>query len=166
MLSSRDYDLSQELKIDADQRVRWQEILDYLSPYTVEDLSGRPILLTGSNPKKIVPGWGTLAVWPASQIGIGQDENMREAALNTYQRLGYEEHPFVPPALARVGYDPEKLLEGIRKQCANRGYPNGYINFNGGGVETPSIIPATIDEMLLQSFTGDIAPVSRLAEKP
>jgi hypothetical protein len=68
----------------------------------------------------------------------------------------YYQHPLVPTALARLGYDPQKLLDGMHKHCSDRGYPNGYIYYGGGGVETPSIIPATVDEMLLQSFTGEL----------
>lgn len=149
-------DLSEELKIDEDKRAKWQDILEHLSPYSIDNSSGKPLLLTGANSKRIVPGWGSLAVWPASQIGIGEDPKLLEAAKNVYESLGYEQHPLVVPALARLGYDPQKLLEGLHKHCVDRGYPNGYIFFAGGGVETPSIVPATIDEMLLQSFTGTL----------
>ena len=34
------------------------------------------------------------------------------------------------------------------------GYPNGYIYFAGGGVETASPIPGAVNEMLLQSYQG------------
>jgi hypothetical protein len=148
--------LSEELKIDDSQRAQWQDILDHLSPYTVDDSSGKPMLLTGSNSSKIISVWGSQAVWPAGQIGIGEDEKLREAALNINEIHGYEQHPLVPTALARLGYDPQKLLDGMHKHCSDRGYPNGYIYYGGGGVETPSIIPATVDEMLLQSFTGEL----------
>jgi hypothetical protein len=56
--------------------------------------------------------------------------------------------------MARVGYDPEKLLAAMRRNIQENTYPNGYIFFLGGGVETASTIPATVNEMLLQSFSG------------
>ena len=147
-------DLSEELKIDDSQRAQRQDILDHLSPYAVDDSSGKPMLLTGANSKNIIPEWGSLAVWPAGQIGVGEDERLRQAALNINEIHGYQQHPLVPPALARLGYNPQKLLDGLHKHCSDQGYPNGYIYYGGGGVETPSIIPAAVDEMLLQSFTG------------
>jgi hypothetical protein len=56
--------------------------------------------------------------------------------------------------MARVGYDPEKLMAAMRRNIQENAYPNGYIFFLGGGVETASTIPATVNEMLLQSFSG------------
>lgn len=150
-------DLSEALTVDSDLRAKWQEILNHLSPYPVDSSSGKPMLLRGSDKKMgLEEEYGSHAVWPASQIGIGEDEKLREAALNDYQTFGYRVHPLVPPALARLGYDPERLLEGMHKHCLDHGYPNGYIFFSGGGIETLSIIPATVDEMLLQSFTGEL----------
>jgi len=46
------------------------------------------------------------------------------------------------------------LLEGMRKHIEAAGYPNGYIFFGGGGVETASPIVGAINEMLLQSYQG------------
>ena len=55
--------------------------------------------------------------------------------------------------MARVGYDPVNSWRHAER-CLENGYPNGYIFFFGGGVESASTIPATINEMMLQSFTG------------
>ena len=33
-------------------------------------------------------------------------------------------------------------------------YPNGYVVWPGGGVETSSTVPGAINEMLLQSYEG------------
>jgi len=59
-----------------------------------------------------------------------------------------------PPALARLGYEPHAVLDGMRKHVETAGYPNGYIFFAGGGVETASPIVGAINEMLLQSYQG------------
>jgi hypothetical protein len=58
------------------------------------------------------------------------------------------------PILARIGYDPQALVKDLRGMATNNAYPNAYIFFEGGGVETVSTIPATVDEMLLQSHQG------------
>lgn len=62
--------------------------------------------------------------------------------------------PLTPPAMARVGFDPAKLLAALHENCVRTCYPNGYMFFGGGGVEGPEVIPATINEMLMQSFSG------------
>ena len=62
--------------------------------------------------------------------------------------------PLTPPAMARVGFDPAKLLAALHSNCVSACYPNGYLFFGGGGVEGPEVIPATINEMLMQSFSG------------
>jgi hypothetical protein len=58
--------------------------------------------------------------------------------------------------MARVGYDPAKLLDALHQNCVRACYPNGYLFSGGGGVEGPETIPSTINEMLLQSFSGVI----------
>jgi hypothetical protein len=62
--------------------------------------------------------------------------------------------PLTPAAMARVGYDPAKLLDALRANCTRSCFANGYMFFGGGGVEGTEPIPATINEMMLQSFSG------------
>ena len=156
-------DISQELKVDAPHRQKWQEIIDHLSPYPTGELAGKRVFLKSADidegkakSTSTVPSWGTLAIWPANQIGLGKNPQLLAIAQNTAFARGYTDHPLVPPALARVGYGPAQLLADMRKQCIEHGYPNGYIFFPGGGVESASTIPATINEMMLQSFSGVI----------
>ena len=72
------------------------------------------------------------------------------AASAPMMRMG----PLTPPAMARVGYDPAKLLDALRANCTRSCFANGYMFFGGGGVEGTEPIPATINEMMLQSFSG------------
>jgi ribosome-associated protein len=58
------------------------------------------------------------------------------------------------PGAARVGYDPEDLLRKLRRQVTEFGLPNLMIFGGGGGIENCSGVPATINEMLLQSHDG------------
>ena len=56
---------------------------------------------------------------------------LREQTIpSTVTEMGYSDHPLVPPAMARVGYDPTKLLAAMQKDCLEDGYPNGY-SFSG-----------------------------------
>ena len=153
-------DISKELGVDAARRPVWQEILDHISSYPTAERGGKEIFLGSeisdeqSKSTSTVPSWGTLAIWPANQIGLGGDPKLLDIALNTVSERGYTDHPLVPPAMARVGYDPDRLLGAMREDCLKNGYANGYIFFPGGGVESASTVPATINEMLLQSVSG------------
>jgi hypothetical protein len=152
-------DMSEELGLDASRRPTWRNIIDHLAPYPTGVRQGEKVFLTADagddgKPTTTIPAWGTLAVWPANQIGLGEDSQLLKIALDTIDQRGFNDHPLVPPAMARVGYDPNKLLAGLRKDALENGYPNGYIFFFGGGVESASTIPATINEMMLQSFSG------------
>jgi len=109
--------------------------------------------VTDGKPASTVP-LGTLAVWPANQIGLGEDPQLLKIARDTINQRGFNDHPLVPPAMARVGYDPAKLLAGLRKDALENGYPNGYILFFGGGVESQAQFPRRVNEMMLQSFSG------------
>ena len=153
-------DMSQEFGVDVSRRPAWQEIIDHLSPYPTGEYGGKRVFISAEASEarrestSTVPDWGTLAIWPANQIGLGEDPKLLDIALNTVAERGYTNHPLVPPAMARVGYDPEQLLAAMRRNIQENTYPNGYIFFLGGGVETASTIPATVNEMLLQSFSG------------
>jgi alpha-L-fucosidase 2 len=155
-------DMSSELNVDPARRPQWQNIIDHLSPYPTGEHAGKRVFLSAEPSrednilKSTVPDWGTLAIWPANQIGLGEDPQLLETGLNTVIERGAKDHPLVPPAMARVGYDPTELLAALRKSCLDNGYPNGYIFFFGGGVESASTIPATINEMMLQSFSGSL----------
>jgi hypothetical protein len=60
------------------------------------------------------------------------------------------------PAAVRVGYDPEDILQQLKDRIAAQSLPNGWITQGGGGIETLSAVPMTINEMLLQSYEGVI----------
>jgi hypothetical protein len=153
-------DMSNELGVDASHRPAWQEIINHLSQYPTAKYGGKEVFLAaeaGEDPKQqasTIPDWGTLAIWPGNQIGLGEDPKLLGIALNTVTQRGFTDHPLVPPAMIRVGYDSVDLLAGLRKDIQDNAYPNGYIFFPGGGIESASMIPATINEMILQSFSG------------
>jgi len=155
-------DMSTELGVDASRRPAWQEIIDHLSDYPTATVDGKRVLLSGetadgkATPTRLMAGWGSTAIWPANQIGIGKNPDLAAIARDTIGDRAFRGQPLAPPAMARVGYDPVKLLAGLKQDIQQNGYPNGYLYFPGGGVETSSLIPGTIDEMLMQSFSGTI----------
>jgi hypothetical protein len=149
-------DMSKELNVDAGQRAAWQNILDHLSAFPTGERNGKTVFRTAENTSSTgrLGGWGALAIWPAGQIGLGSDPKLLEIARNTVAGPAFRNHPLFAPVLARIGYDPSAILAGLQSVVKDHGYPNAYIFFPGGGVETASTVPATINEMLLQSHQG------------
>jgi alpha-L-fucosidase 2 len=147
--------MSTELGVDAERRAKWQQIVDKLSAFPTEEKNGK-IVFRSSESGAGHGGGGMRAVWPTGEIGLGSDPKLLQIARNSADEIPNNNHPLTAPALARVGYDPAKLLDNMRTAVEKNAYPNGYIFFYGGGVETASSIPGAINEMLLQSHEGVI----------
>lgn len=58
------------------------------------------------------------------------------------------------PAAARLGAEPTRLLDRLRRKLRRDGYDNLWIYQGGGGIETIGGITAGVQEMLLQSYEG------------
>ncbi|MBO4392013.1 MAG: trehalose hydrolase, partial [Clostridia bacterium] len=57
---------------------------------------------------------------------------------------------------ARLGIDPEEIISHIHTNIEKYGLPNGMFEFGGGGLENSAAVPATVNEMLLQSYENVI----------
>jgi len=94
-------------------------------------------------------------VFPAGAIGLGSGSQLLEIARNTLSVMNrwtdYNGFPTIFTAAARIGYDPDMIIEQLRKQCEEHSFPNLFIFFGGGGIECCSGVPTAINEMLLQS---------------
>ncbi len=146
--------MSGDLGVDASRRAKWQDILDRLSKFPMQEIGGKVVFQNAENsPENVVP-WDMFFLWPGRQVGLDSDPKLLAAARNTIAQIGFDNYPHFAPAMATVGVDPNTLLADLRKLCQEHGYPNGYIFFPGGGVEAASTVPATINEMLLQSHEG------------
>jgi alpha-L-fucosidase 2 len=140
--------------VDSDRRAKWQHIIDHISAFPTEDRNGKTIFRASETGGAARGGGGMRAVWPTGEIGLGSDPKLLQIARNSADQGPNNNHPLTAPSLARIGYDPAKLLEMMRTGAEKNAYPNGYIFFYGGGVETASTVPGAINEMLLQSHEG------------
>ena len=118
-------DVSTELGVDVERRSKWQHILDHLSPYPTwsemaKSSSGAPRIARYARGR--VPG----SSGPQDRSGQQRPEAFADCSGHRIPR-GYNPHPMAPPALARLGFNPNALLEGMRKQVGTAAYPNGYI---------------------------------------
>lgn len=60
------------------------------------------------------------------------------------------------PAAVRAGVDPDLIWEEATDRIRYLGLPNGYYRGNPHGIENLNIIPAMLQEMMLQSYEGVI----------
>ena len=151
-------DMSIELDVDADRRKKWQHILDHFSDFPTYQYKGKTVFNgaeKGQSANGGELGWPIIEhIWPDGQIGLDSDPKLLEVAHNTIRLKPTWVHancfPMTYTAAARVGYDPNVILKNLRKRC-DSGWPNHWINQRGGGIETASAVPSSINEMLLQS---------------
>jgi hypothetical protein len=100
-------------------------------------------------------------VWPSTGIGL---ESPREwLQLMRDDVAGWGESEWIGhfngfsmtfPGAVRVGHDPEDVLRRLRRQLEECGFPNLMVFTGGGGIENCAGVPATINEMLVQSHDG------------
>ncbi len=94
-------------------------------------------------------------IYPAGAIGLDSDPMLLQiardtvTAANSWESMNSTSSIF--PAAARVGYDPDTLLAKLRTL---KFQPNGIVYNEFHMLENSSVVPNTIDEMLLQSYEG------------
>lgn len=155
-------DMSRELDIDADKRVVWQDILDNISEFPTFIKHGKKCFrytekgMRWRNDNTV----GLQHIFPISQIGLGSDKKLLKIARNTYfindRRLDDNGSNSYLPGGARLGVNPDYILDGIRMNIEQFALPNMLFKHHGGGIEHLTTIPATINEMLMQSHEGVI----------
>ena len=152
---------SQELGVDADKRAKWQDILDKLSAFPLQERDGRTVFRYSEKGMSWCEGntLGIQHIFPAGAIGLDSDPKLLEISRNMIDAM----HRWNDPngfsswysACARVGYDPKRILAGLRHECDTRSAPNLLLQYGGGGIENCSGFLA-INEMLLQSHDSVI----------
>lgn len=163
-------DVSGELGVDASRRAKWQDILARLSPFPTVMVDGvRRVRGAEAGPasQRIGPLRDNSRVefsgmvWPTGVIGLGSDPELLE--LVRQDARGWPDREWLNhfngfsqtfPGAARIGHDPVEILSRLRRQLEVGGLPNLLVFAGGGGIENCSTVPATINEMLLQTHEG------------
>ena len=155
-------DLSTDLQVDNDLRANWRDRLAKLSPFPTFERQGKTVFRWAETGRDWCGGntIGIQHIYPASQIGLDSDATLLQTAKNMVDEMarwndGNGTNTFYPAA-ARVGYDPQVILQHMSGFVKKSAKPNFYIHSSGGGVESFNVVPSGICEMLLQSFQGKI----------
>ncbi len=156
------YDMAKELNLNPEKYALWEDIIENLSDFPTFMKKGKKCFRYS----KFGIRWrddntvGLQHIYPASQIGLSSDEKLLKIARNTYfindRRLDDNGSNSYLPAGARIGVAPDFLIEGIRQNIKEFALPNRLFRHHGGGIEHLTTIPATINEMLMQSHQGVI----------
>ena len=159
-------DVSNFLDIDKDKQEKWNHIYTNLShiPTAIVDGKTRIKLCEGgtSSGSRISPGldpWvmSMALVYPSGFAGAYTNPAFAKILLDEVERWDW--HSYEMSIISglntanRVGYDPVKLYGRMNDIIKKIALQNLWLN-NGGGVESVSGIPITINEMLLQSYEG------------
>lgn len=156
------YDMAKELGLNSEKYPLWEDIIENLSDFPTFIKRGKKCFRYSKRGIR----WrddntvGLQHIYPASQIGLDSGEELLKIARNTYfindRRLDDNGSNSYLPAGARIGVNPDFLIEGIHQNIKEFALPNRMFRHHGGGIEHLTTVPATINEMLLQSHEGII----------
>ncbi len=162
MLFDGIYDMAKELGLNAEKYALWEDIIENLSDFPTFIKHGKKCFryskrgIRWRNDNTV----GLQHIYPASQIGFSSGEKLLKIARNTYfindRRLDDNGSNSYLPAGARIGVNPDFLLEGIHMNIKEFALPNRLFRHHGGGIEHLTTVPATVNEMLMQSHEGVI----------
>lgn len=168
-------DVSAFLQADAGRQDHWRDIVARISPFPVGETAGRSSLksVEKSPSPRFANAMGLARVsihglvLPGGVCGPVTDSAFNKILLDDVahwkDRMGRPgewgntlgngiETCF--PGAVRVGYDADEILRQLRDRIALQSLPNGWITQQGGGIETLSAVPMTLNEMLMQSYEG------------
>jgi hypothetical protein len=156
------YNMAKELNLNSEKYALWEDINENLSEFPTFIKHGKKCFryskfgIRWRNDNTV----GLQHIYPASQIGFNSGDKLLKIAKNTYfindRRLDDNGSNSYLPAGARIGVDPEFLIEGIHMNIEEFALPNRLFRHHGGGIEHLTTVPATINEMLMQSYEGVI----------
>ncbi len=149
-------DMQEELGGDMDRTAKWKDIAEKIGPPQLLEMDGVNIL-RGTEYETGLRALVLQNMYPAGGIGQYSDPVRFEAARNSLERMDYawdNNNLFCSfyPTAARLNVPPERILSKLHELIARRELPNAMFRFQGGGIENSAAVPATVNEMLMQSY--------------
>jgi alpha-L-fucosidase 2 len=161
MVTSAAIDISTALDVDAQRQEKWRHILAHISDFPLTKREGKTmfdVCENGATSLEEVNMCGIQHIYPCNAIGLSSDPALVRAGVDTilYKDLwdNYNSFSTIFAAAARVGVDPDLILQKMTIVTQKYIQPNFLFNMGGGGIENCSGIPGGLNEMLLQSHEG------------
>ena len=161
-------DLSTSLNKDGDRREKWRKILDDLSSFPVQTRNGKEVFRY----TEVGTAWwndnglGIQHIYPANAITLDSGEELLRISRNTIGEMqrwnDFNTSSSFFMAAIRVGYDPEIVMDELRKY-ALRSYPNGFDLNNPHGIENSCTVQNALSEMLCMS-AGNVIRLFNIPE--
>ncbi|MBR4899760.1 MAG: hypothetical protein IKZ46_02390 [Victivallales bacterium] len=153
-------ELADEYGLGKDQTGEWSHILNHLPPFPTFVREGKRIFRLTEKGHEWVGGNAVSLqhIYPAGQIRMDSPAELleiaRQSILETDRWMDGNGTSTVYPAAARVGIDPQLILDKLSEHAKRFQFPNMMFNHGGGGMENVAVYANTINEMLLQSNHG------------
>lgn len=155
-------DMSKELGIDGDRRKNWVHMLENMSRYPTQKKRRKTVFRYTEKGQDWCDGntLGIQPVYPAGDISIARSEKLFQIARNTFNVMNrWDDSNGLSsyyPCAARLGIEPNKILKKLHEIYKKRQYPNLLFSYGGGCLENATATANTVNEMLMQSYTGVI----------
>ncbi len=150
-------DMAKALNVDEDKQEKWQYMLDHLASFpTCIRHFKRVYRYTEKGMRWNDSGdVGLQHIYPSGCVGLSSDEKTLRTARNTFKQNGRwldgNACSSFFPCAARLGIEPELIVEKLKEHNKLKGLPNMLYYHGGGCLENCSIVPNTLGEMALQS---------------
>ncbi|MCQ2461990.1 MAG: hypothetical protein MJ177_01135 [Clostridia bacterium] len=156
-------DMADALGVDADRREKRLHIKQNISPYPtfirrfhrIFRYTEKGIAWRNDNSLCIQH------IYPAGNIGLHSDKKMLKIACNTLMHndrfTDGNATNSVFPCAARLGINPDYIIEKLRLNYREKQLPNLLLNYGGGCLENCSLTVNTVNETVLQSHEGIIS---------
>lgn len=164
--------LSRFLKVDKDRRAKWMDIIKRLSDFPIgmndqgrlslnycEKEGLKPSGISRLHMHGVLLPTGITGPYTTPEYNKIMLEDLHDWKATSSRDWGNSMGngiETVYPGAARIGFPAKELLKHLKQRIQMGSYPNCYIHADGGGVETLSAVPGTINEMMMQSYEGII----------
>ncbi len=156
-------EMAEALGIDKEKQEKWREILDKLSPFPTYFRFFKKVFRYTEKGQRWNDGndVGLQHIYPAGCVGVlKSDKKTFKIAKNTFKQK--EKYCYIDdnaicsffPIAARLGKNPEHIVQKLHELNEKKLLPNMLYNFEGGCLENCPIFANTLNEMVLQSFEG------------
>ncbi|MEI6218264.1 MAG: hypothetical protein WCP86_05150, partial [bacterium] len=145
LLSKAAIDISTALGVDEPRRGKWKHILDHISEFPLTERNGKTMFDVCENGITKLEDLNMCCIqhiYPANGVSLSSDPLLVRAGVDTilYKDLWENLNSFstVFAAAARVGVDPDLILQQMNRVTEKYIQPNFMFNMGGGGIENSS----------------------------